>query len=201
MIGADIKQVLAEVGSSIVILRDILISGEWGTIEATSQVTKPFVMSYFKTCTLAYDSQIVQGDILKFDTTQDCYLVTTINAEEFENDIVVKESILYLCNTSGELLRPSGEVWDANYHKTQAWETVRSDCYSLFINPEFRNQLKDEEAVLFSIEENELFLPTRIGVRVNDRYEPHSGEYFKVEVVNSNRYVGCDVCRLVEDHR
>lgn len=203
MVGNDIKEALEEIGSSIVILRDdVEISSEACIIELNEQATKPFIISYFKKLTLPYDSQAISGDIIHFETTDDYYLATTINFEEFENEIITKQGILYLCNTSGELSRPSGEAWDTQtYHKEQAWETIRSNCYSLLSNPEFRNQLNEEESVMVSIEDNELFLPSSVGARVNDRYEPYSGEYYKLEVVNTFRYEGVDVCRIVEDTR
>lgn len=202
-VGGDIKEALEEIGSSIVIFRDsVEISSESCIIELNEQATKPFIISFFKKTTFPYDTKAVSGDIINFDTTGDSYLVTTINPEEFENGIITKQGVLYLCNTSGELTRPSGELWDSQtYHKEQAWETIRSNCYSLLVNPEFRNQLNEEEAAIVSVEDNELFLPHSIGVAVNDRYEPYSGEHYKIEVVNSYRYQGVDVCRITEDTR
>ena len=202
-VGADIKEALEEIASSIVILRDSgNIAGEYCDIEINAQATKPFIISFFKKATFQYDTQVVAGDIVNFETTGDYYLTTTINPEEFENEIITKQGVLYLCNTSGELSRPSGEAWNSQtYHKEQAWETIRSNCYSLLVNPEFRNQLNEEESVMVNVEENELFLPHSIGAAVNDRYEPYSGEYYKIEVVNSYRYQDVDVCRITEDTR
>ena len=199
-IGNDIAEVLEEVGSSIVILSSG--AAEFVDIEINFQVTKPLIMSYFKKCTLAYDSTAVCGDIINFDTTGDYYLITTLNSEEFENAIITKQGLLYMCNVSGELLRSSGEAWNTQtYHKEPAWETIKSDCYALLVNPEFRNKLIEEEAAMVSMEEDELYLPHSAGVRVNDRYEAVSGEFYKVEVVNSYRYFNVDVCRISEDTR
>jgi hypothetical protein len=202
-IGTDVAEVIAEVGSSIVILRDSgNISGEYSTIETNEQSTKPIVSSFFKKATFQYNTGIVQGDIISFDTTEDYYLVTTINSEEFENAIITKQAVLYLCNVSGELSRPSGEAWNsATYHKEQSWETIKSNCYALLVNPEFYNKLVAEEVALLGTEENELFLPHSVGATVNDRYEATSGEQYKIEVVNSYRYLDVDVCRITEDTR
>lgn len=202
-VGEDIKEALEEIASSIVILRDAgNITGEYCDISINEQATKPFIISFFKKATFQYDTQVTSGDIINFETTGDYYLTTTVNFEEFENEIITKQAVLYLCNVSGELSRPSGEAWGTQtYHKEQAWETIRSNCYSLLSNPEFRNQLNEEESVMVSIEDNELFLPHCIGAQVNDRYESCSGEYYKIEVVNTYRYAGVDVCRIVEDTR
>jgi hypothetical protein len=202
-VGGDIKEALEEIASSIIILRDAGdITGEYCDISINEQATKPFIISFFKKATFQYDTQVVSGDIVNFETTGDYYLTTTVNSEEFENEIITKQGVLYLCNTSGELSRPSGEVWNSQtYHKEQAYEAIRSNCYSLLVNPEFRNQLNEEEAAMISVEDNELFLPSSIGIAVNDRYEPYSGEYYKIEVVNKYRYQGVDVCRIVEDTR
>jgi len=202
-IGSDIEDVLEELGSSIVILRDSgNIEGEFATIETMSQATKPLVISFFKNCTLSYATSVVQGDIINFETTDDKYLVTTLNAEEFENSIITKEGILYLCNVSGELLRPSGEIWNTHtYHKEQAFEVIKSNCYALLVNPEFRNKLVEEESVMVSMEEDEIYLPSSVGISINDRYEATSGEYYKIMVVNSYRYMGVDVCSIGKDTR
>lgn len=202
-VGKDIKAALEEIASSIVVLRDDgNIEDEYCDISITEQATKPFVINFFRKATFQYDTQAVSGDIIHFSTTGDYYLTTTINSEEFENEIITKQGVLYLCNTSGELSRPSEETWNSQtYHKEQAYETIRSNCYSLLVNPEFRNQLNEEEAAMVSVEDNELFLPHCIGAQVNDRYEPYSGEYYKITVVNKYRYQGVDVCRIVEDTR
>ncbi len=202
-ISDDIKEVLEEVGSSIVILRDTgNITNEFADLELNLQATKPFIISFFKKIALSYDTQAVSGDIVNFEITGDKYLVTTLNPEEFENAVISKQGVLYLCNVSGELSRPSGEVWSsATYHKGQSWETIKSNCYALLVNPEFYNKMVAEEVALLGTEENELFLPHSVGIRVGDRYESCSGEYHKIEVVNSYRYIGVDACRIVEDTR
>ena len=202
-LGSDIAELLSEVASSFVILRDSGdISGEYCDISINFQATKPFIISYFRNAVFQYNSNVISGDVIIFDNTEDSYLITTLNPEEFENSIVTKQGVLYLCNVSGELLRPSGEVWNTDYyHKEQSWETIKSDCRALLVNPELRNKLTDEEAVMVSIEDNELYLPASVGVAVNDRYVPVSGEYYKIDVVNSYRYFGISVCKLVEDTR
>lgn len=203
-VGDDIKEVLSEVASSIVILRDSgNIEDEFCDIEINKQATKPFIISFFRKATFQYDTQAVAGDIVEFDTTEDRYIVTTINPEEFENAVIAKQAVLYFCNVAGELQRPAGEGWDDNYHKEPVWDTIKSGCNALLVNPEFRNELIEEEMAMVSMEEDELFLPHSIGAAVGDRYVTVSGEneYYKLEVVNSYRYVGVDVCRLGKDTR
>jgi len=136
------------------------------------------------------------------DFAIDKNLITTLNTESFESATITKQGILYFCNTSGELTRSSGEVWNTfTYRKELAWGTVRENCHSLFINPEFRNKMVDDVSSLTQLEDNELFLPSYVGAKINDRYSPYSGEYYKVEVVNRYRYIGVDVCRLSKDTR
>lgn len=204
-IGDDISEVLAEVASSIVILRDAgNITNEYADIELNTQVTKPFIISYFRQATFQYDSEAVAGDIIEFETTEDRYLVTALNSEEFENEIIAKQAVLYMCNVAGELQRPSGETWPAQtYHKEQSWETIKSGCNALLVNPEFRNKLSEEEMAMISVEDDELYLSHSIGAAIGDRYVTVSGEseYYKVTVVNSYRHFGIDVCRLERDTR
>ena len=46
-----------------------------------------------------------------------------------------------------------------------------------------------------------LFISKNYGAKPLDRYKCSSGEYYKVEEVESNRFDNVDMCWLVEDTR
>ncbi len=56
-VGADIKEVLADVGTSILIVRAARnISGEFIKYQLNAQVTKPFIREFFLDAMISYDT-------------------------------------------------------------------------------------------------------------------------------------------------
>ena len=203
-VGEDIKEVYQEIGASITILRDSgNITGEYVDLEENSQVTKPFIREFFLEAGFQHDSVGVVGDVVTLDTIAAQYMVMNWTPDLFENAVIENRAVLYKCNVSGEILRPSGEeVWGDMYHKTTQFESIRTNCYALQTEPLFGNLLNtDEELGAINIERDELYIPSRFGIQVNDRYSPASGEYYRVESVLKRRFPGVDVCRLGEDTR
>jgi len=202
-IGPDIKEVIEEVGVAITLLRGSGdITGEWLDFEPNSQVTKPFIREYFLEAMMANDTVAIVGDGIKFNVPGDIYLLMNKTPEMFENSIINQGAVLYKCNVSGELLRASGEVWSSDYHKVTEWKSISSGEYGLQTEPLFGHTLEtDEEIGLLGLERHELYVPRRIGVQVGDRWEPFSGEYYRVESIKHRRFGGVDVVELGEDHR
>lgn len=204
-IGADIKDVLEEVGSSYTIIRDAgNISGEYGDIVFSSQVTKPITIESFRRMTMAYDTQVVAGDVIELDVTDIRYMVANKLHEQFENSIVTVESVLYKCNvSSGELLRPSGETWDSNtYHKETQWEVIKNNCDAMQVAALYGNDLEtDQELALLGLRKDELYIPNSVGIQSMDRFQPASGEFYMVASVETRRFPGLDVAMLEEDNR
>ena len=204
-IGIDIKDVLEEVGSSYSIIRDAgNISGEYGDIMFSSQVTKPITIESFRRMTMAYDTQVVTGDVIELDVTNTRYMVTNKLHEQFENSIVTVEGILYKCNiSSGELLRPSGETWSSNtYHKETQWQVIKNNCDAMQVAALYGNDLEtDQELALLGLRKDELYIPDSVGIQAMDRFQPASGEYYLVASVETRRFPGIDVAILEEDNR
>jgi len=203
-IGADIKAVFQDVGTGITIVRDSgHVSGEYIDFTLNRQVTKPFIREHFLEASLAHDTVAVTGDVLRFNTTEDNYLLVNKTPEMFEDGVITYESVLYKCNiTGGVLLRPSGEVRDAHYHKQTQWDTVKSDVHALQTEALYGTDLlTDEELGRLSIENDELYIPTSVGVTVLDRWEPVSGEFYMVMSIKKRRYDAVDICMVEEDTR
>jgi len=203
-LGPEIKDVLEQIGTSYMILRPN--SGELGTeyldYEMNRQVTKPFIREYFLEFSVPYDSVVIGGDIIRFSDLR-CYLVMNKTPENFEDECLGYEGVLYKCNVSGELLRPSGEVWGSpSYRRPTVWTSAKLPAYGLITEKMFGTDLiQDEELGQIGIEAHVLYLPTSYGAQPLDRYWAASGEYYKIEVVESRKFDGVDVCHLSEDSR
>jgi hypothetical protein len=204
-IAEDIKDILADdVGAAYTVIRDAGdISGEYARTAMTSQATKPITLEHFRRCTLPYDSSAAAGDVIEFDVTEERFLVTNKLPKMLENTVTHYESILYKCNiANGVLMRPSGETRDDQYHKETQWQTIKSDCDAMQVAALYGNDLEaDQELALIGLAKNEVYLPHSVGAQVLDRWQPASGEYYQVSVIESRRFPEIDILIVEEDHR
>jgi hypothetical protein len=204
-IGIDIEQVLEEIGTAYSVLR--ANSGEFDAeyldYEMNRQVTKPFIREHFLEVIFPYNTIVVGGDVVQFNVDNRKFLVMNITPENFENTCIGKEGVLYKCNVSGEVLRPSGEVWDTQtYHKTPAWETIKTNAFGVITEKLFGTDLAQDEPIgQIGIYANELYIPHSFGVQELDRYVAQSGEYWKIQSIETRKFDGVDICQLVEDTR
>ena len=204
-IGADIKEVFEEVGSAYTIVRDAgNVSGEYGMYKTTSQATKPITLEHFRRGKLSYDTQCTTGDVIEFDTTAERFMVMNKLPKMLENEVYRYDAIFYKCNiASGELLRPSGEVWDSDtYHKETQWNSIKDNCDAMQVAALYGNDLEsDQELALLNLHKDEVYIPHSVGAQVMDRWQPASGEYYQVATIETRRYPGVDVLIVEEDHR
>ena len=200
-IGRDIKDVLREVGEQIAVTRlGLSLSGEY--IKTTQKTTTPQLQDYCLDAMFPYDSFCLEGDVVQFVTTRKRYVVMVKVPDLFEDSVFRYRGALFKCNVSGELLRSSGEVWDGNYHKTPVWTQASPCCYSFLTEKLIGNKLDTETAIGdITTGKKESYIPKSYGVRINDRYCPISGEYFRVESIDRYKYPGVDVVELGEDVR
>lgn len=206
-LGVDISEVLDEVGIGydIVSSGEEQRSGEFLDAESNSQVTKPFIREFFLEVTFSADTLVTDGDVLQFrhsgDVYSDRYMVMNKTSAVFENEITSYDGVLYKCNVSGELARPSGEARNSEYTKFNVFSPVNSEAFALQTEPLFGGELEDMELGVIGIEKHEMYIPTLYGIKELDRYSPSSGEYYKVESIKQRRFKGVDVVVLSEDTR
>jgi len=202
-IGGDIKEVFQDVGTAYTILRNAgNVSGEYLDFSVNRQVTKPFIRAYFLEASIPYDTESIAGDILQFDTTSDKFILMNKTPELFENAVIVNECVLYKCNVSGELTRPTASRDAQTYQSTETFNTIKSDCNALMTEQLFGHDLDtDEEIGMIGLQKHELYIPASLGVQPLDRYEGSSGEYFMVESIKKRRFDAVDICFLEEDTR
>lgn len=202
-IGPDIKDALKEVAITATILRDSgNVENEYIDYDPNAQVTKPFVQEFFLECSLTYDTQIVIGDIIQFDTTTDKYLVMNKTANQFENAVISYNGILYKSNTVVDVYRPVDiENRDDQYLHHTIWTLVKADVNVLLTTALHGYDLEDSEIGKLSVKDLELYISTSVGAQELDRIIVSSREYYKIETVKKRRYSAVDVCDLGNDTR
>lgn len=199
-VGQDIKEALEEIGVAIN-YRDV--SGECIKVAPNSQITKPFISEFFVEGMVPFDSAVVVGDVITYVTTDEKFLVMSKIPDLFENEIYSYRTIFYRCNvTNGKLIRPSGEVIDGQYHTDYNWVEVVRNVVALQTDALFGTTLDEgEELGLIGLKRNELYIAHSYGILSNDRWEPVSGEYYRVETVNTRTFNGIDIAKIGEDTR
>ena len=203
-IGPDIKDAIEEVGLKYTILRDAGdIAGEYLTYKPNAQVTKPFIQEFFLEAKLLYDTQVVVGDIVQFDTPGDKYIVMNRTPELFENEIILFNGVLYKCNVVLNIYRPDDTgARDAQYHQSTSWSLVKSSVNALLTTPLYGVDLEtDLELGMIGVFDLELYIPSSIDLQVLDRTIISASEYYRVETVKKRRYSAVDVCDIGEDKR
>jgi len=204
-IGKSLKGALETVGIAFSILNsgEADVDGGYLTAKTNRQVTKPFIREFFRDAEVAYDTDVVSGDVIKFDVTDEVFVVINSTPQVVLNEIIRHLCVLYKCNVSGEIQRPSGEAeWDDDYRKGGDFEIVRRDCYALQTEALFGHDLEtDEELGRIGLQEHELYIPHSNGMQVLDRYEPFSGEYYQVETIKKRRLNQVNVVNLSENTR
>jgi hypothetical protein len=203
-IGPDIKEILSDIGTTFTIKRDSGdVDGGYLDITPNTQVTKPFIREFFLEIELAYDTSIQAGEILELDVPGTIHMLANKTADVFENEIISYQGVTYQINVSGELLRPSGEAdWDSEYKRPETFIPVRDPCYALLTTPVHGGELETDEPIgLLDMERLEMYILSTYGIQELDRYQPVSGEYYRVEAVKTRRYPGIDVVLLGEDTR
>jgi hypothetical protein len=201
--GEDILEAFEDIGTSFTILRPGTdFDPEYLNSQLNRQVTKPFTREFFREGTLPYNTEAVAGDIIAFEPTGEKFLITNRTPKVFENQIISYECVLYKCNVSGELRRYSGETFDGDYRLVRVFETIQSNCYALMTEGLFGHGIEsDEELARFGLANQECYMPLSYDPRLEDRYEPVSGEYYVVESVKKRRFENVALLELKEDTR
>jgi len=203
-IGPDIKEVLAEVGSAITIIRDGgNITGEYTMYASNAQVTKPFIREFFLEGVLSYDTAAVIGDVIEFNTSGDKFLLINKSPAILENETYKYDSVFYKTNIVADILRPTSSTRPVQtYHSATVWEYVKRQVNILITTPLYGHELDIDEPIgQMSLEVHEMYIPTSVGIRVQDQVRVSHQEFYKVDSIKPRRYDGIDVVELSEDTR
>lgn len=202
-IGPDIEEVLEEVGTSFTILRDSgNVTGEYLDFEPNSQVTKPFIREFFLEAMLKYNTAVVSGDVIRFDVTQDCYMVMNFTPSMFENAVINYDAVLYKTNVHLAIYRAT-TVQDSNYHDRTVWTLIKTNVKALLTSPLYGSSLdEDRELGALGLQMQEIYLPLSVGIQTLDKIVVlETGEHWKVDSIKLRRFVAITVAELGEDTR
>lgn len=123
-IGGDISEVFKDVGTKVTVTKhaDGAVVSEYIDTELAMDSSSPFAVQFTRSCTLSFNTKINAGDIVVFDDGSQ-YLLIAKNQDRFENDIVVWEGILYVCNVHVTIKkRKIGR--DADLKMKTQWDVV-----------------------------------------------------------------------------
>lgn len=203
-LGDTINEVHVEVGNSFDLIRSgqVTVSGEYCILKMNRQVTKPFIQEFFLESRFDWDTETDAGDIVQFNDDRS-FMVMNLVPVMFKDETIEKGGVLYKCNVSGQLMRPSEvEGWDADYRETGGFDVIAQDVFALQTEALYGHELDtDQELGALGLENHELYLPASSGARVLDRYQPVSGEYYKVDTIKKRRFNKIWVCEISEDTR
>ncbi|MFA5397536.1 MAG: hypothetical protein WC346_16115 [Methanogenium sp.] len=201
-VGSDLKKAFQKVGVSFTIKRHSGdISGEYLIYDIPISTKNPFDREVTLEATLAYDTVVIEGDILELVDNRKV-LVAHKTPDLFQDAAAVQEAVLFKCNvTNGIIMRESGERNLQTYQNEPSWEIIYSGESAVLVEVG-GNQLSDrEELGLISVSKLELYLPSGEGLRVLDRFQAFSGEYYKVDALKKNLYPNITVAEVSEDTR
>jgi len=207
-VGADVKKALEDVGVSFITRRDTgNFSGEfliYDIPKASSGIGNPsaFAKETILEGALSYDTIVVEGDVLELSNSKRVLVASKI-PDMFQDSIVIYETQFLKANiVSGEILRSSGEVWeDQTYHKVQIWESIKAGINSVLVEVS-GNQLSDrDELGLLTVSRIEMYIASGENIKLLDRFQARSGEYYQVDVIKKSIYPAISVIEMSQDTR
>lgn len=210
-IGADIKEVFDELGSPVHVYK--YANGETYEeyVDTTFEVNHvyPWTSHYIVKAFLAYDTRVEAGDLITFmdePASPQRFLVTAMQSELFEAQVVTKESVLYKCNAVAQIKRRT-EARNADYELQVLWPTVNSGEYGFFTGQLESYHTSEEGNTVSLLDRNLLYISDHIDLRIEDRcvikdsMDEVSGEVYEVELIETHRLPNIKICRLVDDSR
>jgi len=200
-ISEDIEQVINELGPLVVVYDHNTQTSNEEHIDYNRDVraTTPFDSSFFIECDLPYNSTAKPGDKITFQATNENYLLATLDTEIFEASVVVKEGVLYKCNTTIEVQEKSGER-NSDYVMETVWNPVFSGEHALFTGTLSEQNINDERYARIYSKTRSLFASIDLPIEQEHRCLVN-GEAYRVDLVEPDRLPGLKICSLSLDNR
>lgn len=204
-IGADIKQVFAEVGTYVHVENSEV--REFVDYDFNVQVGNPFLREHLRIGSFSHDTQINAGDVLYVPKNGERLLVVNYIPEMFENEIVAINTTLYKCNVYFRCYREVREEEESNLrgqaNRSMVWSLV-GEGHAAFTASLRGNISEISEYQTFGdflVRQDTLFYSNAIHMRPKDRVVISDTEYYEVGNVDERRFNQCSVCMLNEDTR
>lgn len=206
-IGSDIEDVLGELGTEFTIYRlsgESLseIASEYMDFENYYKHSTDFVRQNVYTCDLAYNTQVLDGDILDMDGIW--VMVMNCKATKFEQEIVIKNAYLVETNCLGKFARKTttrdSETMEEDVTWTDVYTDVRGTQIEHIRNPMYELTNEMQESSVREI----LYIPKYDDVQIGDRWYPDQDdttEYYKIVNKITRTYAGLFKLNLAADTR
>lgn len=207
-VGRDVKKAIQEVGVSYTIKRstgdligEYLIYDTPGSSAGMGSKSS-FAKESILEGSLAFDTVVVEGDVLELSNGKRVLVASKI-ADMFQDSVVIYETEFLKCNVvAGEVLRSSGEIWDdQTYHKQQVWESIKTGINGVLVEVSGTSLKDQNEFGLLSVTRIEAYVASGEDIRVLDRFQARSGEYYQVDVIKKTLYPAINVIEMRQDTR
>jgi len=205
-IGDDLLEVLEELGSKIIIHHYITNTDTTEYVDPDFEVNQvyPWTSHYVMKCDFVYTTVAVPGDLITFTTDSLNYLLVALATARFENKIISKEGVIYLCNTLVQIQRRT-EV-RVDYDLQVAWPIVYSGEYALFSGNIALDDLVEKKYGEFTLQRDRLYISDQLDVQVGDRIwlkesMDVSGEAREILAIENKMFAGIKICLTKEDIR
>jgi len=203
----QIKKVYVRVGRAYTIVRGAVeITGEYLEPQTNSQATKPFVLLNFLRANLAFDTQILPGDTIRFNDDNSYYLVTTKLPEVFRGSAISFSSVLYRCNDVATLSRLQN-TRDADLKVINTWQQVGTQTWRVLIADSFTGEeLAENESFelkgKFKNDNQDMYICGSCGIKLGDRVTLATiGEHYMAASIKKTRYDNVYQVMLDDDTR
>jgi hypothetical protein len=212
-IADEIKEVLQEVGSAIVIRKPIgtEISGEFIDSNDHAEHTNPNIRAFFYDLNLHSPTSAEIGDTLIYGVApfQVEILLTVIAPQMFENQVVEYLASGYVVNTKGAFWQydQDGEANEANdFDPVPGWSVVYPgiEIHGTIMDRLYRSMVKQiaDDSMDVAVEKLQLFISDHfVGVKMGMQWRSVDGRVYRVEHIEDHNFVGIRVVFLAEENR
>jgi hypothetical protein len=204
-LGEDVKAAYVDTGTGYVVIHsgETNTSAEFCSYDVPEQVVRPFPREFLLEASLPFDTIANEGDIIKFNDGRYFLILSKIGVQ-FADAIYEYQTQFVKCNvTEGIILRSTTEDWDDQYHKVPVWDIVHKDVISTLTESLTGNILDDkEEAALLTTKSLDLYISDHnYDIQVMDRFQPVSGESYRVDNIRKRVFPNVILAQLTEDTR
>ena len=187
-------------GDSVTIERKL--SGEFSTyalLQGSVQPTKPFQIEIFQEAKFPPNCGILAGDLIRRNSDRQYFLTTSANKEAVFNSSEYIQSVLYKCNTSGEVQRFRITRTYATEPPAMNWYSASSGIVWGVIDL-FNLIAHDSGVGDISSGKWNLWLQNSVDIQSKDRFTI-SGEKYIVKTVDTVRFPNLKFVELDVDTR
>jgi hypothetical protein len=205
-LGDDVRDAYIETGTGYVIKKsgEADSASEFCSYDVPEQVVRPFPREFILEGAFPYDTAVNEGSVIKFSDGRHFMVLSKIGVQ-FANALYEYQTQIIKCNVvNGRILRSTSENWANNeYHKVPIWSIIHEGVIGTITESLTGNILDDREDVGFLTNKNlDLYVSdSNYDLQVMDRFQPVSGESYRVDSIRKRVFPNVLLANLTEDTR